>query len=257
MSLAILPCLETVFPHWFVNPPEKTSQSQKISGDWATVHLCKRTGSGKLDRFDRKYTLELSSGDLYGIPEKEPSKPYKIALKCAGIFVGTIFYTPGMMAFHSIQAILDITSIFWRVIPELINELRVKPVFASLANASIKITCEIPLKLIADIRRVVQSPLFALGMLFASLIGVIYPQEGRKWLGAVELQWHEGATYRQDFRYQLGDEGYKQATLCDLYRYAQAGNTFYLGYCMQKRGNINEMIKNKPRFTYYKNEEKV
>lgn len=255
MSLAFMPIKETLFPNWFVDPPVKSSPSQKISGDWATVYLYKRKEDGKQFSFDRKYILEISTGDLYGIPEEEPTKPISIAIKCAGIFLATPFYMLGIMTFHSIVAVVDIASVFWKVIPQLINQLRIKPIVACLGNAYMTVAHELPSKLGADIRRIVRSPFFAIGMLFAAAFGVIYPQEGRKWLGQIEYEWHEGASYRQDIRYR------RKYEWSDIYPYAYychalEGRIFNLGYCMQKRGNIHDKVQDKLQFSYYKEKEK-
>lgn len=154
------------------------------------------------------YTQEISTGDLYGMQEDvEFEKPYLIAFNAMRIFIATPFWMLGTMAVNLIKAVvgMEVTQSIWRI---------------------------------------ARSPIYALGMMLASLFTMICPLKGSTWLASIEYEWHQKTSYRRDIRYRLSKKEIRKKILsCRFISDIKEGKVLYLTYCMQKRGNIRE-----PRF---------
>lgn len=251
---------ETWYPAWFASIPKKKREGQNISGDWSRVTLFKRDHLGKVITNDSKkpkkfyYHLENSTGTLYGVQQKKKNdKPYHIAVKALLIFLNTPFYTELMMGAHLMHLGRDITSFFWRVIPQGIKNIYRKGLIAALGHTFLTILWEIPRAITTDIWRIVRDPIYAFGMMAASFFCIFFPLEGRVWLDRIEREWHEGASYRLDVGYGKSEEELKKMGCARLFSQLMSGKVFFLGYCMQRRGNIEEKIAENPRFEFSKN----
>lgn len=224
------------------NAPSSWCPYATNNGDWVNTKVLK-IGSNGTEKWKR-YTQELSTGDLYGVPLNEemcgsskgdPEPPVGIALKCAGIFVATPFYMLGVMGVNALKIIVDISSIFWRIIPQFIEEFSTKKCIAAMGNFFMSINWDLPHAIMQDIWRVVRSPLYAGGMALACVYGIVSPYEGRKWISKIEGLWHE-ASYKMDFRLGMS----KKYSLTQFISDIAKGKILFLAWCMQKRGNIND-----------------
>ncbi len=238
------------------NPPLKESKEDKeISGGWANVKVYKRQENGRFYRTLHTYTLDVASGDLYGI-DPDSLKSHQVASKCLAIFFAVPFYALGLVACNVAKLIADVTSIFWRVIPEMIHDLLNKSVLEAAANALMAIVFTVPNAINGDIRRIASSPFFAMGMLFASAVGVFHPHVGRKWLGRIELCWHENMSNHHDLRHSMSQKEWEELTPFDYLHYGLRGKILYLSYCMAVRGNISEKIEDgRDKFVFKKEKE--
>lgn len=247
--------LETACPNWFAPVPEKNTKAH--ASDWIHAKMVKRNKRGNVKRTVFHYHLENSTGDLYGVQGKKGiDKPYVIALKATGMFFYTPFYALGMIVGRIIHIAIEISAIFWRIIPKLIQNIYTKGIFSALGNAIMEIGWEIPSEIIKDIWRIVRCPFYAIGMMAASLFAIAYPLEGRKWLGKIEYEWHEKTPYHMDIRYRKSEEQCKDMPFSEFLSEIKAGKICTLGYCMYKRGNIHEKIAGKPRFEMLEQYEK-
>ncbi len=239
--------------------PIKSSSDEKIAGDWCQVVLKQRNAKGEyITNFQGNplkftYHMQDSTKDLYGMKDPQSKIPSGIAASAISVGLWASFYMFGIIGANLIKIVIDITSIFWRVIPQLIREFCKNGPVVALANAFMAISWEIPQAVAQDIWRICRSPFHAVGMIFASLIAVVRPMEGRKWIGEIETSWHEGASFRMDIRYR--------STVLDFFKQGftkqisdiASGKLFYLGYCMAKRGNIkNDMVCGKPKYEFYR-----
>lgn len=208
--------------------------------DWSYGKFKKTPGGEK----PLAYHLEASTGDLYGVQESNGKidTPLQIRAKAIGIFLGSTFYAMAMMAVNAIRIAIDVSKIFWQVIPKWIKEIHTKGLFPSLGNAAIVIIWEIPNEITKDIWRILRSPFYGSAMMVASLFAMVFPFEGRTWLGKIEYEWHEKTSHRMDIRYRKSDKECKQLIFSrEIFSALKAGKVFYLGYCMQKRGNISDL----------------
>ena len=113
------------------------------NADWSNVTVEKLNGQGDLcikdngspQTFEYLHSREKSTGDLYGLQGK-PDSPHIIAAKSLGIFFITPIYTIGLIGANLLKMVADITSIFWKVIPQLIQELSAKGIKAALGMLS-------------------------------------------------------------------------------------------------------------------------
>ena len=251
--------LESCLPCWFGKIPEKETAVQKMKGDWCRASLFKRGVDGEFlkdsEGFSKafNYTLEISSGDLYGIPgDENGAKPHFIARKAIGLLIATSFYMLGVMTYHLLKIVTDIGTISVRAFTELSHHFSKKGVLGSMANLVMTLIWEIPSSLLDDLWHIARSPLFAAGILCASLFAVLFPFEGRKWIGKIELAWHDNTSYRMDIRHNKTiDQSWNELFSKKFFSDLKAGKVIYLANCMQKRGNLKEKIRNgEPRFEF-------
>lgn len=255
---------------WYSKPPSYVGGTPPQQ-DWVSVYVKKRDNRGKFILDDNgephkfHYHLERSSGDLYGLIDSgDIDSPYEIALKAVGMFCGTIPYAIIVMTFNACKIFVDISSIFWRTVPELIQSISTKGFLAAFGSACMKITWEIPDQVASDLWRIIKTPFYAAAMMTAALFTVASPLEGRKWLGKIEYCWHEGTSFREDLRRTNNCECFgfwevihdlKQGKAFYLWKVITElvqGKIIYLGYCMQVRRNINETVAGKKRFEFWK-----
>ncbi|NGX59372.1 MAG: hypothetical protein KR126chlam3_00523 [Chlamydiae bacterium] len=250
--------LDSACPTWFAPVPEKNAKTG--SGDWRLVTMIKRDENGDVIGHPTafQYHLEDSTGDLYGVQEdkKGIDKPFVIAAKALGMFFYTPFYTLGMMTANCIRVAIDMTAIFWRIIPLFVQDIYRKGFFPSLGNATMSIVWDTPIEIAKDIWRIARSPIYGTGMMMASLFTFALPLEGRKWLGKIEYEWHEGVSYQMDIRHRKSQKQNEDLKFSEFISEIAKGKILYLGYCMQKRGNIHEIVAGNPRFEIFEDYQK-
>lgn len=228
---------------------DKLPPSANDVGDdanWAVVSFRKHAPDGTLlpKRYD--YIQDLQTGDLY---VKE--SPLVVAEKCYGLMLAAPFYMLGMMAVNTIRIATDTYLTAKRVLEEFGEVWKQRGLLEASANVFFAVIIEIPINIILDICRIVKAPFFAIGFFFAALYGVISPYEGRKWVGAVESAWHEGLDYHHDIRYNIPGGLESEEEMSRTCQEIKAGQIFFIAWCMQKRGNVNEKIQNLDRFVPY------
>jgi len=209
------------------------------SADWRNVTVEKLTSRGDLCLNDNgtpktfDYTIEESTGDLYGL-HGNPDPAHIVAVKAVGIFLVTPIYTFGLLCANLLKMVVDITSIFWKVIPESIQNLSTKGIRATLVNAVMTVIFEIPNDLILGVMRICRTPFYAVALEVACLYAMFSPYEGRKWIGKIESQWHENTPYKNHLLETLPNDCV-DALLFD-------NKVIFLAVCMQKMGNIHDKV---------------
>lgn len=209
--------------------------------DWSRVEL-RKEGLYKVS-----HDLEKSTGDLYGL-SRNSDTPQKIAWKSAWMCVATPAYALGMIGVALIRMVSHVSSIAIEIIKNLPLNLRQKGHLSTLGTIFFKVAWEAPVGILKEIERIAKAPLFAVGMMCAATYALISPLEGRKWLGKIELEWHENSSYKKDFRHGRSQEEWDELPLAEMLKEAKDGKILYLGYCMQKRGNINDKQNGNPLF---------
>lgn len=218
------------------------------NADWKTIDVQKRDSRGKIcntivglpQKF--QYTLEVSTGDLYGLSGK-PDPAHVIAAKAFFIFLGSSPYMVALMCANFVKIAFDITSVFWKVIPQMLSDIFKKSIFAALGNGFMSVVYEIPKEIVLDIWRICRSPLYTVGLMFASLYTLISPFEGRKWIGKIESEWHDGIPYKMNLNKQSNPENF--------YTDIAMGKVLFLAICMQKMGNIGDKVGAFDKFEIY------
>ncbi|NGX38206.1 MAG: hypothetical protein K1000chlam2_01378 [Chlamydiae bacterium] len=244
------------FCQWMYPPiPERTTEKQQIAGDWCNITVHKRDLDGNIIKclgtpIKFRHTQEISTGNLYGVEEKKTGlhKPHQIAMQAFRMFLAIPFYALGIMFANAIKIAIDLSAIFWRVIPNLINDLKVKAPLASLGHGIMTVVVEIPTNVMKDMWRIAKSPLYAALMMTAALFTMLSPLEGRKWLGEVEYEWHEKVSYRMDIRHGKTEKEWKELPPAQVFSELKAGKIMFLGYCMLEKGNRNDKRAGRPRY---------
>jgi hypothetical protein len=145
----------------------------------------------------------------------------------------------------------DVAALFLCVLPELIKNVSPKGVWQAFAHFALQVTVEFPLQLASDVWRVARSPLYGLGMMAAAIVAQPCPLEGRKWLGNIEKDWHQGLNYSNDIRYRKSVEEWDDMSCSEFFWCLWEGKVLLLAYCMFKRGNINDKVAGMPRYEPY------
>jgi len=156
----------------------------------------------------------------------------------------------GGMCANFVKIAIDISSIAWRILPQFGRDFKSKGCLAALGNAILATFWDVPHAVMQDIWRIVRSPFYATGMMFACMYTIVRPFEGRVWIGKIETLWHEGAPHRMDLRYRGKDRSKDlwNQSLKEKIEELLEGKFLFLSYCMLKRGNINDEVAGKPRF---------
>nr|NGX46450.1 hypothetical protein [Chlamydiota bacterium] len=105
--------------------------------------------------------------------------------------------------------------------------------------------------------RIVRAPLFAVGVMFAAAWGLFSPYEGRKMIGKIEKEWHDGLTFKDDMRMGKDEQFLNKMDDCKKYSddcgtcftEIKTGKVFFLGWCMQVRGNIDAKVAGVAKYT--------
>jgi len=222
--------------------------NDKVEGDFALIDLTKQYANG--ESRVKRFVMEISTGDLYNGNDE----PMVISAKAIGVFVGSFFYALILMTSNAVKIGLDLTSIFWRGIPQLYFDFRVKGLIASIGNFFARAICTVPTEIGEDIIRIIRAPFYALAMQAASVYMLVAPLEGRVWISDIETRWRDGATYKDDLLYQNG----LRASNASGYPFREfvsevaKGKIYFLAWCMLKRGNINDVNERAEVYTWAK-----
>lgn len=198
---------------------EAVSSPQPI---WQKVMTLKKGSDGiyitdpKTGLFSQKsYVVNTQTGALYWDEDQS-----LIAWKCFKVFCGAPFYIAGIMAWNFGKAFIE-------------------PLRIGLAHREV---VEIPKAVALDLWDVVRAPIYGLGMMLTALYGICDPYTGREYEATVENALMHEVSYKEDFRNKKREE----VPDCwpELIYGIQNAQAFYLAYCFQIRGNIND-----PRIT--------
>lgn len=254
-------CLSWTLPCWFSDIPTQKKLSDKIQGDWAIIEVNKKKFSStstqkaecKLEK--HFYCMQVSTGDLYsyGTGEKLEgcySKKYPahetkriVSFKFFFISIGVIPYIGGVMIANVLRIAYDISLVVKSIFSEILHLFKgSKSFFSSIANSAIAVVWKAPFVIIEDIWRVVCCPLYGVGMLLASVYGIVVPLEGKKWFSEIEGKLHNHAVA---FQANGNDNITKQFA-----NKVSWDRPLYLAWCMQKRGNIHEKVHGINKFEY-------
>ena len=230
-------------------------------GNWQQVTLTKRDAAGKIIESGNtsrhfEYLMEAKTGDLY-LYEQAGSIETKsaIAMKSCGIFMAALPYGALVMFANLVNMAMDIAKIAWRVLKDFGETWKNKGVFDALFSIVFAVVWEMPKSVLVNMWRIVRAPFYALGVQFAAALGIFSPYEGRRMIGMIEREWHDGLTFKDDFR--MGkDERFLNAEDCEKYcgdcgtcfTQIKGGTVLFLGWCMQVRGNIHDKVCNVAKF---------
>lgn len=196
-----------------------------IKGPWVPVMVAKLGDDGKVLRdphgnvLEKRRLLDAQTGEFYNDDPIED-----VWGKTASIPIGLPFYTAGQMIWSAGRFFIDIPTVAIKAIQTFvidwrkgISEDKLKKEFLG------RITEEIPFRMKTNLRHFVTAPIFAIGVLATAACGLFNPYEGRKWEAKVEHMWEDHASYKEDFRLK-----------------GIVAKAFYLAFCFQPLGNLNE-----------------
>jgi len=251
MTAAILPRPSSLCPSWFGEIPTVKEKSQDTPGDWAYVQLKKN----KL--LTHTYMLQKSTGDLYLgelLYEHEEKKTYHkvtrrdIALKAFAMGIGSIPYGIALMGSNLCKIPYKISSVVWELLPQLCQEALKLGVIPSITNFAIRTFCLLPMDILEKFWLIVRSPFYSIALIGACVAGVLSPLEGRVWIAHVEKEWHRGDSYKMSLQ-EMGP-----ITLSERISAIHKGKYPFLGWCMQKRGNIQDSDQGKRVYQWVEEE---
>jgi hypothetical protein len=237
---------------WPSEVPERHSTTHHPRGDWVRVVLSKRGHDGQwLKNSDgsdcaHEYLLEQSTGDLYGVQgDDDFANPYHVAITAGEIAIASPFYAVGIMQFYLIKMVVDVARLSFTFLKDLFSESKRKGILPALANFAVKVIWQIPIALINDLWHIARSPFYAVALSCAALLGILFPFEGRKWIGQIEQQWHDGISHSDDVRHGMTKKQVKKHLFTKkFFQEIFDGKCIFLAYCMLKRGNLKERAEN-------------
>ena len=249
-TAATFPC--SCFSCWDGTPPEAKDLEKldMAKGNWQRVTVNKLDAEGKpvvVAGETRKYTyiMDAKTGDLY-LDESKST----VAMKSWGIFMGAVPYGAIVMVSNVISIAIEICTIVWRVLAEFGETWKNKGAFDALASVFFALAWEVPKSVCKNVWNAVRPIFFTPGVMLGAAWGVFSPYEGRRMVAEVEQEWHDGLTYKDDFR--MGKNENFLSKMDDCKRYSddcgtcfseiKTGKVWFLGWCMQVRGNIHAKV---------------
>jgi|GEM_PF-3226803 len=226
--------LSTAIPSYF----KKTHQT------FSQVTLHKLDASGQVRTFEEKdkktgqtrsfqqlsYSENTRTGQIY---HHESSST--LILKCSAIILATPIYTVGTMVWNGYQLLRSIALIVKRVFQGVGTDLSLGRYYEAtkIFYREIKPVSGI---LKERIGAIIRAPLFGVGMELAALSGIIRPFHGRDFVAMIEKAWHNGVSYKEDWRRLPEQKDPSCASCCEEIHSADVA---YLAYCFQSRGNTH------------------
>jgi hypothetical protein len=211
---------------------------------FSRVTLQKLDASGQVRTFEEKdkktgqtryfqqlpYIENTRTGQIY---HDESSS--SLILKCSAIILATPFYTVGTMIWNAYQLLRSIGLIAKRIFQGINTDLSLGRYYEATKIFYREIR-PLPCILKERIWAFIQAPLFGIGMELAALSGMIRPFHGRDFVAMVERAWHNGVSYKEDWRRLPEKKDQSCASCCEE---VLSADVAYLAYCFQARGNTH------------------
>ena len=192
-----------------------------------------RTGNEITRNKEYTYIEDAETKELYW---DEPA--YVVAMKCAGIALATPLYTVTYMVWNLAKLPLDIVAIVGSAMEKIGSQVKEYKIVDAAATFWKEIVIQLPTQLFTDIWNIVKSPLFALGIEFAAIYGILDPFRGRAIEAKIEQIWQNNVSYKEDFREtKTVDTG---SCWRNFVNDVTAARAFYFAWCFQVRGNSND-----------------
>jgi hypothetical protein len=181
------------------------------------------------------YTLDAWTGDLY-----LPDPANVIRTKCGFSLLANSMHLMGAMAVNIASFYVDLVRDPIHAACEFKKDLEEEDGYiqASL-NFGKKMVVKLPSDLFNDAWGVGRAIYYAHAIQASLFYGLVYPEEGRAEVAAIENRWNHGRSYRNDVRKKL-DPKVKSTN--------NSTPVFYLDWCFQKRGSIYEKVGETNRF---------
>jgi hypothetical protein len=228
---------------------------ERTDAAFRKVHVTKLDEQGKLKYYDvvDPNTGKVVKDPVTGKPKKNPEVTYiedirtgnlylnedarTVAFKCALLLLAIPFYTVGRMAWHLCKTPFAVGAVAFEALAksgEQFARLKCSEGFKEMGRGLFK-----ALDTAGDeLFEVVKAPFFGLGAEFVAFCGIFKPHHFRGWEALIEKKWQNGASYKDDFRNipARKNENCLQAFVKDV----REKRPFYLAYCFQVRGNVND-----------------
>src|ERR1700722_1105444 len=223
------------------------SVCEKTNTAFRRVHVMKTGEDGHIKSYDIRdektgkiirstsivsYIEDIRTGNLYLDEEA-----YVVAFKCFLLVFAIPFYTVGKMAWHLFKLPFEIGVVAFDTLVKSGQQFALQRCYEGIHEMrrgflqGVEIAGD-------ELIEVVKAPLFGLGAELAAIGGMIKPHRFRAWEAIVENRWQNGISYKEDFRNIPPREGENcwQAFVKDI----QEKRPFYLAYCFQVSGNVND-----------------
>ena len=230
---ACLPCWVAEIPRY------QTKEDEESSLGWRQTTVFKKFHNSNRGEV-KTYLEEKATGNLTA---KDTLST--ITNKCAMIAIGVFFYAAAAMAFNVIITLpSSLVNLCLLMIREIGEQFKKGTPLDSLLVIGKVVLWQLPKTLLYIIWTVVRAPIFAVGVMFAAICGLFSPMQGRKWVAAVEHEWHDRVSHKMDLRYEgVPHKNDHEKAMDDLMGIV-GGKFFFLAYCFQTLGNVND-----PRIT--------
>jgi hypothetical protein len=207
------------------------------------VHLMKKDAAGNIKFYDKKekivdlatgerrevtrrvaeltYIEDVKSGDIY-LDESR----FDVAVKCALIALIMPFYVAARIGWHGAETFFQMSV----VVVDMIADPRGFEAGRRCAQLSQELG--------EGLFKVAQASLFGSGCGLGAAYGIFKPYHGRRCVAILENAWLRGVSYKRDLRNIPARPNEDCLTAC--VKDVRTAEAFYLAYCFQLRGNVNE-----------------
>ncbi len=213
------------------------SPPPSMEGPWSQVSTVRltpvgfpiRDNQGNFKLFNS--LIDQRTGEIYNGDD-----PCVIRIKCALILTALSFYTVGNIVWRSVQLPLDVTRVALGAIDHLVKDIQQSR--ASASTFTREFFFDSSKKAAEDVWEVLRVPFLAIAVAATASLGLISPYEGRKYEAKVERIWQHGAARSEDVR----RVHHPSSTSCleGFFRTMEKANAFYLAYCFQPVGCLDD-----------------
>jgi hypothetical protein len=181
------------------------------------------------NKVQRDYILHKSSGDLY-----LDESMNLVRCKCACIAFVSLPYITLRTAFHISRLIVDTACIAKHFFSE---KGKNQQGHTNLAHRHIMQAFVCAKK---NMTFIVKAPLYAIGVQFVSLLGLIHPFLARRWIAKIENFYHDGSNIK-DISCCIDTLLEPHESFCkSIYQHiTEKKDVLFLANCFQPRGNIS------------------
>ncbi len=218
------------------------------------VEVQKRDSDGNIKFYDKEETIvdpdtgekkvvtkkisnlsfieDVKTGELYVNDSR-----FTVAVKCAGIALGTPFYAFGKICWYLVKTPIDMGVIALDAISKIFSHVCLGRLYEASSEAQ-RSFIQMAQTLGTGLFEVVKAPLFALGCELTAIYGLFKPYHARKFEAIIEKAWQQGASYKEDLRKIPARSGEDCWTA--FVKDVRDAHPFYLAHCFQVRGNVND-----------------
>jgi len=224
----------TLLSGWISEEDRERVQST-YSENFRKVAVYKRDANGSITSGRYEYLQNTITRDFYFA-----DSPQLVAFKCFEIALVAPIYTTARIVFHIFRSIYLIGVIFMRITRQFSEdlELSVSGYESFYKRFFVNLPCDLfKESFLEQAWECIKAPYYGLGLFIAACEGLLHdPYKAKMEISLIERYWNGGKSRHHDWRIQ-------KLIHKDLWQGILHSDAFFIAYCMQCKGNENDVVK--------------